>query len=342
MNVHHFIVTNVWNINKQFQVPVLQETITTEDDIDVEMTDNTAQVKESLTETNNEDEQEDDNPHDKSLSENQPTTEPYSLREWFYDLTDTDNEALIHAVYPTADDNKLLVLCEKQKSIKVLHILHNLADIAGTDFHDEALKTYFGENKQNPTVLHDPRTTAQTTAYDNHLTSFVTAGNPQDVTQSQQPQQNTQRNAKRNREGDLSSGQNPTTYAAAVQESTGPVNYGADVNDLMTRLNTNLKNLDTAGQKQKLHDQAITNYEARFNKVEEGLTGHGVILNTLALTQEKQGALMTTLNEKMDGLTEIMTGNKPDDHMNDPLSKMNEQAQASNPSHGTLGVLNHE
>ena len=127
MNVYHYIVANVWNINIQFQVPVLQEFATTAADTDVEMTDQTEQKHETSAETNNDDATEKGTSKDKSPFEADPVaTEPYSLREWFYDFTDT--------IYPTADDNKLLVLCEKQKSIKVLQILHNLVDIVGTDF----------------------------------------------------------------------------------------------------------------------------------------------------------------------------------------------------------------
>lgn len=71
--------------------------------------------------------------------------------------------------------------------------------------------------------------------------------------------------------------------------------------------------------------------------MEEGLQGHEVILNSLAVTQERQEALMTSLNSKMGDLAEIIAGNKPDDHMNETLSKMNEQTQASNPSQDAPG-----
>lgn len=153
-NVQHYIVTDIWNITKQYQVETIQQ-----DDPDEEMENSAAEVEtqdeanDNSTENNQIDNENSSNGNDTQLSPSDtaalaPATEPYSLREWFYDLTDTDNEPLLHAVYPSSDANKIFVLCEKQKAVKVLKLLHNLVDMASIDFPDEALLEYFGTNKQ--------------------------------------------------------------------------------------------------------------------------------------------------------------------------------------------------
>ena len=77
-----------------------------------------------------------------------------------------------------------------------------------------------------------------------------------------------------------------------------------------------MKTLENVGEKQQLQDQAIANYDRRFLRVEEGLQGHDKLLTALAETQERQGGLMTSINKKMDNLTEIVTGTKPQDTLN--------------------------
>ena len=183
-----------------------------------------------------------------------------------------------------------------------------------------------------------PKATAHTTAYGSHLSTFVTAGNPQDISQTLPTQPEAPRNAKRNREGDTRTGTMDTSYAAmAISTSakqSAEVNYGADVNNLLSRLEANLKTLDSIGEKQKKQDQALDGFELRFTKVEEGLQGHRKILDTLAATQEKQGKLMSSLNNKMDNLTHLISGEKSADTITQDLTALTQQTLASNPSQG--------
>ena len=179
-NIYNYIVTNIWNITQQFQLPLLTDQ---DDDVVMESLDDnaetTAETSTDITPPPDADEQDETANSTAAGASNPspPTTEAYSLREWFYVLTDVDKEALIHAVYPTADTNKIFILCEKSKAVKVLQIIHNLVHLVGIDFPDEALPVYFGTNKQNPAVQNHPKATPQTTAYSSHLTSYATAGN---------------------------------------------------------------------------------------------------------------------------------------------------------------------
>ena len=132
------------------------------------------------------------------------------------------------------------------------------------------------------------------------------------------------------------------TKVAASQPSANASNYGADVNGLLSRLSDNMKALDEVGKKQQTQDQALEQYERRFQNIEEGLKGHGQILNSLAATQECQGALMTSLNDKMDTLTNIVTGKATQDNLANEISQMTEDMHASNPSHDAQGVCHHE
>ena len=347
LNVQHYIVTNIWNITKQYQVETIQQGNPDEEMENVTAEEETQEEAAANDDDNHQIDSEkpsNDNGNQTSLSDAAalgPATEPYSLREWFYDLTDTDNEPLLHAVYPSSDANKIFVLCEKQKAVKVLRLLHNLVDVASIDFPDEALLEYFGANKQNPFVHNHPKATAQTTAYGSHLTTFVTAGNPQENLQQHNAHVDPPRNAKRTRDGAPRDEGKHSSYAAAAGGSSihqaNTANYGTDVNTLLNRLNANLQTLESVSQKQQQQDTALAGFENRFQQVENGLRGHGAILESLARTQECQGKLMTSLNTKMDDLTQIITGTRPEDTLTQNLQAVTQQSQqtlASNPSQG--------
>ena len=82
------------------------------------------------------------------------------------------------------------------------------------------MATYFGQNKQNPQVHNHPRATAQTQAYGTHLTSFATAGNPQETSYQQGNQVDATRNTKRTRDGALRADNAQTSYAAMAGGTT--------------------------------------------------------------------------------------------------------------------------
>ena len=158
-NVHHYIVTNKWDITKVFQVPALEtfeEAVLEDSNADLTHNNNT---QGSMAQDNMKNNDLDDATKDVDMDANKfqdqgdevddsPHTEPYSLREWFYDLTDVDGEALIHAIYPSADPNKVFVLCEKQRAVKTLQVLHNLVDLVSLEFPSEALTVYFGKKNK--------------------------------------------------------------------------------------------------------------------------------------------------------------------------------------------------
>ena len=177
-NAHHYIATNLWDITKVCQVPELDATAyepnesiqnlnPPNQETTTDMTANTTANDATPTDsTDDVDMDASTDPDANKETTNTPTTEPYSLREWFYDLTDTDGKSLVHAVYPSSESNKVCILCEKQRAVKVLKVNHNLVDLA--------LLVYFGTNKQNSSVQNYPRATPQSTAYSNHLVNFAT------------------------------------------------------------------------------------------------------------------------------------------------------------------------
>ena len=149
------------------------------------------------------------------------------------------------------------------------------------------------------------------------------------------------RNAKRTRDGATRDDGKQVSYAvAAGGSSTHQLHntiYGADVNNLLNRLNDNMQTLESVSQKQQQQDTALTGFENRFQQVENGLRGHGAILESLARTQERQGVLMSSLNTKMDDLTQIITGTRPEDTLTQDIQAVTQQSQqtlASNPSQG--------
>ena len=43
-------------------------------------------------------------------------------------------------------------------------------------------------------------------------------------------------------------------------------------------------------------------FQTQLNQMDQGLKGHGKLLTTLTTTQAQQCALLTSLNEKVDGI----------------------------------------
>lgn len=341
-NVYHYIINGMTNITHQFQVlaPSIENTdndsqpdntdATQERDSDSPSDSNT-----SPTTSNNNDGNTSQTPQS-TENATKPPTEPYSLREWFYDLTDVDNEPLIHALYPSSDASKSFLLCEKGKSVKVLQLLHNVVDLVGIDFPNEALTTYFGTEHSNPSVHNHPKATVATTAYSQHLTAYATTCNPQDETPPPNPAEPA-RNAKRTRDG--APLQN-MTYASAATSTPNAPSYGADVDNLLSKLQNNLTSLENIDSKHKYYDDTLQQFGKRFEAVESGLQGHGKLLNALSETQEKQGKLMENMDKKLEGLTNLLKGppkvtqdtnTTQDVIMTSPLEN-----EPPNPSHGGL------
>ena len=112
--------------------------------------------------------------NDEATEEQHEKTTTYSLREWLYDLQDDNSEPLIHATYPSAETSKIFVLCEKAKAIKVLQLLHNIIDLSGQLFSEDALQSYFGVDKDFPLVHNHPRATAELSSYASTLATYAT------------------------------------------------------------------------------------------------------------------------------------------------------------------------
>ena len=130
-------------------------------------------------------------------------------------------------MYPSADDNKVYLRCDKSKAITVLKVLYHLIECASQDFPDEAIPKYFGENRLNPAVHNHPRATPQLTAYSPHLANHITAANPQDEGPTPPPEQN---RATRTRGGQLVHNTTATqcaTYAGIATGNTAQTNFGA-------------------------------------------------------------------------------------------------------------------
>ena len=325
-NVYHYIVTNISNYEAQFPVTFLSNEDTTSD---------TDQHMQDATDTT-----EDKHPHNdrtcsqaegeaQSHASTNDSTTLYSLREWMYDLQDDNGESLIHATYPSAETHKIFVLCEKTKAIKVLQMLHNLIEIAGQLFTDDALKTYFGPEQDLPLVHNHPRATAEMSTYANTLATYATVSNPQEEHSPISSSQD-QRGPKRTRDGNVRT--QLQTYAAAAGQQN---NYGADVTGLMKQLESNLNTLKQVESKQQTQEATLEQVEQRFQRIEGGLEGHGRLLHTLSQTQTQQGRLLSRLNNKLDVLTHYATGKPGQPPDPEPEEEPNDHPDNEpNTSHG--------
>ena len=309
-NVYHYIVTNVNEFSLRFQVPIpdsyedaVMEDATSSPDAQHQASDPT---EKSTTDHDN---------GSAAKQDSEKQTEDYSLREWLYDLVDDNNDSLIHSAYPSAETNKVFILCEKAKAVQVLQILHNLVEITDQLFPNEAMLHYFGPNKDLVLVYNHPRPTAELSTYASKLAGYATMSNPQDAPASISTKAD-QRGPKRTRDGEVR--QIQQSYAAAAQPNSIP-NYGVDVNGLLAQLENNLQNLKEMDQRQKAHDEALIGIDNRFKQIEGGLDGHGWLLNTLSITQTQQGAMLKSLNTKIDHLTTHVTGKPPGNTNSTPL-----------------------
>ena len=153
-----------------------------------------------------------------------------------------------------------------------------------------------------------PRATEGTTTYASKLAAFATTSNPQDTPDSQQQQP--QRNAKRNGDGEKRDANGTLkTYANATAEGVAPpvTNYGADVDGLLAKLKNNQHNLNDIEEKQKVQKDKFQAFELQLQNLDQGLKGHGAILTALSNTQAQQGALLNNLNGKVDKLVHAIS-----------------------------------
>ena len=112
-NVYHYIITKIWNITQQFQLPVLSPH---DEDVDMEAQNDEAQNEHNdNTEALAQDDTLSTQKESDTVESTTGATEAYSLREWFYDLTDVDKEPLIHAQFtPPLIRTKFLSCAKKQ------------------------------------------------------------------------------------------------------------------------------------------------------------------------------------------------------------------------------------
>jgi len=113
--------------------------------------------------------------------------ESMSLRRLCYELNDQYGENLIHAMYPSNDSTKFVVLCSNQNKEETLDKLHHVREIVEEIYDPSAKAIYFSEGS-NPSVQHYPKLTDnQTTMVESlvNITATMSAHNPQDESEPQ-------------------------------------------------------------------------------------------------------------------------------------------------------------
>ena len=75
-------------------------------------------------------------------------------------------------------------------------------------------------------------------------------------------------------------------------------------------------------------------FQTQLNQMDQGLKGHGKLLTTLTTTQAQQCALLTSLNEKVDGIVNAILLGGVISPTRSESQQMAEPISTSNPSHG--------
>ena len=108
--------------------------------------------------------------------------ETMSLRYYMYSLLNSNNQNLIHAVYQSADDKKIFVLCSRSNTDATLQLLHDIENVISNVFEPEALATYAPKTSdgRGPYVKDHPKMTTAYNSYVNNLIDLTSSVNPQE------------------------------------------------------------------------------------------------------------------------------------------------------------------
>lgn len=105
-----------------------------------------------------------------------------------YSLQDSHQRKLIYAVYPSANDKNIFILCSQENQEATLNILQNLQTIIQQIFEPDALATYIPrENSKNPHIPGYPVITLSSQSYASTPVN-LTGKNPQDEDMSPEPE----------------------------------------------------------------------------------------------------------------------------------------------------------
>ena len=98
-----------------------------------------------------------------------------SLRHYLYNAVDPNHQPLIHAVYPSTDSKKTLILCHQDQKAITLHILHNIQHTIATKFILEALSVYIPNTDSKGVYIPGyPRIDNTSTTYYDSLIDLTT------------------------------------------------------------------------------------------------------------------------------------------------------------------------
>jgi len=119
------------------------------------------------------------------VQEDSPTkagTTNMSLRYYMYSLLNSQNQNLIHAVYQSADDKKIFVLCSRANIESTLQLLHDIENVISRVFEPNALATYAPKNSEGrgPYVKDHPKMTTMYNSYVDNLIDLTSSVNPQE------------------------------------------------------------------------------------------------------------------------------------------------------------------
>jgi len=196
-NVHWFNLFGVTNVDQEFALAsksgvtsenILERVVTQADNASPQSQDDTNMlpaVPEDQEMPPSEDHDASSNPMGESNGRVPETSPPrMSLRFYMYNKMNSDNHNMIHAVYKSADDKKLFVLCSQTNKQETLSFLHNIESTISEVFEPEALPVYVPKspNGKGPYVKDYPKMTSRYTTYVNNLIDLTSSVNPQDDT----------------------------------------------------------------------------------------------------------------------------------------------------------------
>jgi len=117
-----------------------------------------------------------------NANSNMDKEDKMSLRYYMYSLLNNHNQNLIHAVYQSADDKKIFVLCSRTNIDSTLQVLHDIENVIARVFVPEALATYAPKNPdgRGPYVKDHPKMTTAYNSYVDNLIDLTSSVNPQE------------------------------------------------------------------------------------------------------------------------------------------------------------------
>jgi len=226
-----------------------------------------------------------------------------SLRYYMYNMLNAHNHNMIHAVYKSADDKKLFVLCSQNNKQETLSFLHNIESTISEMFEPAALPVYVPKsvNGKGPYVKDYPKMTSRYNTYVNNLIDLTSSVNPQEDHPT--PPATSYASAvtpnKRHHSGEPKATTYKSNLPAGFNESRQQnIKLTSTVNETISRL----KSVETNAVE---NTETLKDLSGRLDRATQDISEMGAALQTqsVSLAEVQKAQIFVQKEQKLQGIT---------------------------------------